>query len=758
MLGRTAALVAVIAALACVMLAAWGASASVAATSATPFEPTRVDAPDPQDGGNWAERSAATEDLDGDGVNDIFVAVSPYNIGALAQAGRVYLLSGRTRSVIYSIDSPEPQEGALFGFFISVLGDVSGDGKDDLAVGARGQDVYTGAGAPCGQPESNGCNENQGRAWVFSGASGAPLYRLDNPKPEPGAVFGSRIGRAGDLNGDHRSELIIGAPGNDAGTAGPGCGGVDPDPVPARCRRNEGQAFIFDGSADGLPARNVALRTLDMPDPTTDAAGSCAANCGGFGGSVQGPGDVDGDGVTDQLVDAGNFRANRGRMYLFSGQSGLLRAKIDNPSGAAATFGAQDVAPLAPGDLNGDGRAELYGNGFAQFGPTGPFEGRAWVFDGKATVTQGTGAVLFELGDPTPEAGGQFGWSMDDTDYNHDGTPDLYVGQSPHDYRDPERNNHYGGTYVFDGRNGSVLKRLELPASDVQPNDSFGPSLGWTASAPGDLNGDGEDDYVAGAPYLNVGSNVDQGRLYAFLSGPTPAEPTPPPAGGPAPPAGGPAPPSNPPGGGAGLGCPAGNSAGVRVIGRTNSGGRVFQGTNGNDRICGTSAGDLITGNGGRDVISGGGGDDRINGGSGSDRVNGGSGKDRVSGGSGNDSVNGSSGNDRINGNSGTDRISGGSGNDRLNGSTGNDVVSGSSGRDVISGSSGNDRLSGNSGNDRINGNSGNDRISGGSGNDRLEGGSGKDSLRGDSGNDRLSGNSGRDKLSGDSGKNKLKQ
>ena len=191
------------------------------------------------------------------------------------------------------------------------------------------------------------------------------------------------------------------------------------------------------------------------------------------------------------------------------------------------------------------------------------------------------------------------------------------------------------------------------------------------------------------------------------------------------------------------------SSAGVRVIGRTNSGGRVFQGTKGDDRICGTNAGDLITGISGRDVISGGGGNDRIDGGSGSDRINGGSGKDLISGRSGDDSISGSSSDDRINGNSGRDRISGGSGDDRLTGSTGNDVVSGSSGRDIISGSPGSDRLSGGSGKDRINGNSGNDRISGGSGNDVL---------RGSSGNDRIDGGGGRDRISGGSGRNQLTQ
>ncbi len=212
-------------------------------------------------------------------------------------------------------------------------------------------------------------------------------------------------------------------------------------------------------------------------------------------------------------------------------------------------------------------------------------------------------------------------------------------------------------------------------------------------------------------------------------------------------------PPGSVPPGSVPKGC---NSAGVKILGKTNSGGRVFQGSNGNDRICGTSRGDLITGNGGRDVITGGGGDDRINGGSGEDRIDGGSGKDRISGSAGSDRIFGGSGNDRINGNSGSDRINGNSGNDRITGASGNDVISGSTGKDVISGSSGNDRLRGNSGPDRINGNSGNDRISGGSGSDRLIGSSGNDQISGGTGRDRISGGSGRDRISGGPGKDRI--
>jgi Ca2+-binding RTX toxin-like protein len=685
------------------------APSAFAASPSTPYDLFQERSPDPQPTGRFGERHAAARaDLDGDGVNDYFIGDLSETVNGVNNAGRVYAISGRTRRVIYIIPSPDIQADSQFGFFIQVLGDVSGDGKPDIAVGTQTQDT-TPSGAPC-TPSANGCNKDQGKVWVFSGRTGELLYAII-PPPDgqiSGANFGSRLGNAGDITGDGVSELVAGA----TGVSG-------------------GRAYIFNGKTGAW------VRTLAPPDPAP-VFGPV------FGLSVQGPGDVDGDGVTDQLVDAAlGGPTGSGRLYLFSGKTGAVLSRIDDPSPQpGASFGFQDVAPLSPGDVNNDGRADLFANGFSQNGPAGDAQGRVWVFDGKASVATGNGVVLYEPKDPTPNKGGMFGFSMDRTDYNKDGRPDLYVGSSPHDISaqpcpvlppsDPNDcgSDQSGGTYVFDGRDGSLLKSLELPAGVRQPGGAgnLGSNLGWSAIAPGDLNRDGEPDYVTGSTFFDRGDNKDEGASFAFLSRAA--------ASGP-----GSAPPGSVP-----KGC---NSAGVKVLGKTNSGGRVLQGSNGDDRICGTSRGDVITGNGGRDVITGGGGDDRINGGSGSDRINGGSGKDRISGSSGNDRISGGSGNDRINGNSGSDRINGNSGNDRLTGASGNDVISGSTGKDVISGGSGNDRLSGNSGNDRINGDSGNDRISGGSGNDRLKGGSGRD---------RISGGSGRDRISGGSGRNQIKQ
>ncbi|MEX2481767.1 MAG: calcium-binding protein [Gammaproteobacteria bacterium] len=174
--------------------------------------------------------------------------------------------------------------------------------------------------------------------------------------------------------------------------------------------------------------------------------------------------------------------------------------------------------------------------------------------------------------------------------------------------------------------------------------------------------------------------------------------------------------------------------------------GGVLRGTRRADVLRGTSGPDRVYGGPGNDDIATFGGADRIYGGAGHDPIRGGSGNDVIHGGAGRDRLFGGAGRDLIFGGPGHDRLYGGPGHDRLFGGDGNDVVVAGSGKDVLRGGPGHDRLYGGSGQDRLFGGRGNDVLVAGIGNDVLRGGPGNDVLRAGHGHNRLIGGSGSDR------------
>jgi hypothetical protein len=191
------------------------------------------------------------------------------------------------------------QAGAELGAALATAGDVNGDGFSDVILGAPGFD---------------GPLPDAGRVFVFHGATGGLAAAPDwtQPGPHENAHAGLAVASAGDVNGDGRSDAVVGAPG-DAPAAGP-LARVD----------------LFLGSAAGLSA--------------TPAFGASATAAGdAFGRAVASAGDVNGDGFTELAIGApgrDNLTVDAGLVVLYPG----------NAQGVSGRFGLDRRAQQARSD------------------------------------------------------------------------------------------------------------------------------------------------------------------------------------------------------------------------------------------------------------------------------------------------------------------------------------------------------------------------------------------------------------------------
>ena len=374
---------------------------------------------------------------------------------------------------------PTDQMGAEFGYSVASAGDVNGDGFSDVIVGA----YLWGTG--------------EGRAYVYHGsASGlsagdSPDWTAD-PTNQMDAEFGCSVAGAGDVNGDGFDDVIVGACAWDSTYS------------------DEGRAYVYYGSASGLSPG-------DSPDWTADPSDQDGA---GFGFSVAGTADVNGDGFSDVIIGAHFYngeQSDEGRAYVYYGSDAGLSPGdapdwIADPSDQDGARFADIVA--SAGDVNNDGFSDIIIGGYS-WDDVQANEGRVWVYHGSATGLSAGDAPDW-IADPTNQGNSDFGSSVASAgDVNADGFDDVIIGASG--WNNGEMNE--GRAYVYYG-SVSGLTPGDSPDWMADPTNQSYPFFGGVVASAGDVNGDYFSDVIIAAPAWDD-SGFNEGRVFVYYGSTT---------------------------------------------------------------------------------------------------------------------------------------------------------------------------------------------------------------------------------------------
>ncbi len=412
-----------------------------------------------------AGEAVALGDLDGDGQDELIVGVSYEESGAISSAGAVFVYAADTRGTLSL--SATTATAALFGLTASdhagealAVGDVDGDGLEDLLIGA---------------PDEDSGGSGAGAAYLLYGplSGSLALSAADTTLVGEDATDSAGCALAiGDLNGDGQADLVIGAEGEDAG-------GI-----------TAGAVYVHWGARGS---------TLDLSAASAKLTATSGNDAVGYAVAIAE--DLDGDGIGELVIGAqaeDSAGSNAGAVYVVDSLSSgttSLSAATHTLLGAVAGDAAGN-AVAAPGDTNGDGYGDLLvgapkhgGAGLAYWLPgplsSGGLASLGYGLQGSASGDL-AGTSLAGLGD-----------------VNGDGELDVAIGA-------PGVGGGDGAVYLL---YGPISGSLSLSVADGIVAGSAASATGNGVSLAGDVDGDDFFDLFLGANQYGSA----QGEALLFL-------------------------------------------------------------------------------------------------------------------------------------------------------------------------------------------------------------------------------------------------
>ena len=352
-------------------------------------------------------------DVDGDGLDDLMMSL-PVNY----DGGEVHLFLGSSLGGAQQIavtDSDYVLRGAgvsdRAGTALAAAGDIDGDGLDDLMIAHK---IFVDEGSVAVVLGSRlGANREIWLAdadYTFTGEAS-------------GDQAGTSVASAGDIDGDGRPDLLIGAPwaSNTEGS------------------ERAGRAYVF--LAANLVPGVTSLADADyiLESDTVNPYGGEAMSY--LGQSVSSAGDVDGDGLDDLLIGAPGM-LNYSYLYGNGGVAYLMLsanlAPLTNLDAAGIVFDSgnnidQAGRSVSSADLDGDGLSDLIVGAPELFDYNGI--GATYVFLGSQVAGNTLVPDFVVLGDASNSVLGQHVSGLPDLD--GDGRDELLMGE-------PRRNVYLG--------------------------------------------------------------------------------------------------------------------------------------------------------------------------------------------------------------------------------------------------------------------------------------------------------------------------